>query len=197
MTPRRRRFWSCLALLALMGVCDAALASEGGARVGGNDLHDGYLATISGTCEELVIGSRVVPICDDTLLNVDFANGRVAFVFAGRVDDASILTVLSGGASKQPDAGNYELVIDRMSMAEAGRAQSPGAVVTAADGKCTMRGDPMREPAWFECRVRSAGRETIARFRSDRVPAIDPTTHGAPRDLPATFAPGTLGRDSN
>jgi hypothetical protein len=173
MDRRRWRSWAAVLVLAALG--DARAANAGAATLDLEELEDGYVATISGTCEELVIGSRVVPTCGDELLNVDFANGRVAFVFAGRVDDRIVVTILSGGSSRQPNGRTYELAIDRMTTAILGAAE--GAVVAPAEGACTMRGDPTEEPTRFECRVRSAGRETIARFRSSGDPAA---TESAP-----------------
>jgi hypothetical protein len=178
-----------LVLVALAGV-RAARADDGAGvrRDDPDDLDAGYLATIAGTCEEFVVGSRAVPRCGDTLMNVDFGNGRVAFVFAGRVDDQAVLTIFSGGSSTQPDARTYELRIDRVTTAMRGRAGGPDPVAVPAEGTCSMRGDPRHEPARFECRVRSAGRETIARFRS-RTPRTAATSGPGRRSLPPS--PGT------
>jgi hypothetical protein len=152
--------------------------------------HDGYVAAIRGTCEELVIASRVVPICNDTLLNVDFANGRVAFAIAGQVGDAMVLSVLSGGASRQSDVRHYELTVDRMSTAATGKAWVSG--VAPAEGTCTMRGDPLQEPARFECRLRSGGAETVVRFLSDPTATIETATLGTELDDLATLGPAEL-----
>jgi hypothetical protein len=173
-----------LVMVALAGTRDArAEGGAGAATDDPNDLDAGYVAAIAGTCEELVVGSRAVPTCGDTLMNVDFGNGRVAFVFAGRVGDQAVLTIFSGGRSTQPDARTYELRIDRMTIATRGRAGGPDPVAVPAEGTCSMRGDPSREPARFECRVRSAGRKTLARFRS-RAPGTAATSGPGRRSMP-------------
>src|SRR6185436_552852 len=74
-----------------------------------------YLAVITGDCDSLVVADHTMPECADKLLNVDFGNGRVAFLFSGREGENHVVTTFSGGVSKQPDARAYRLTIDRMS----------------------------------------------------------------------------------
>ena len=131
-----------------------------------------YLAVIAGACDRLVVGDREVPSCADKLVNVDFGNGRVAFMFTGRVGDTAVITTFSGGASEQPGARTYHLAIDRMSTTTVGADTAPATVVVATTGDCTMAGDPTKEETRFECRARSDGKETLARFRTTGKPAV-------------------------
>jgi hypothetical protein len=132
-----------------------------------------YLAVIHGACDQLIVSDREVPACADKLVNVDFGNGRVAFMFTGRENDTTVITTFSGGASRQPDARAYRLVIDRMSTTRVDAASgAPATVVVAAEGACTMSGDPTREETSFECRVSEAGKETLARFRTVGPPTV-------------------------
>ena len=127
-----------------------------------------YLAVIAGACDRLVVGDREVPICADKLVNVDFGNGRVAFMFTGRVGDTTVITTFSGGASEQPGARTYHLAIDRMSTTTVGADTAPATVVVATEGDCTMAGDPTREETRFECHARSDGKETLRALSDDR-----------------------------
>lgn len=179
----RRRFGSSLLLVAI-AACGVGFArSATAAASAGRDPGAGYVATITGECEELVIDSRIVPACGGSILTVDFANGRVAFVFAGTIGNGTVVAILSGASSRQPDARTYELTIDRMSTAVRGKGGAEDPIVLPAEGTCAMRGDPARERTRFECRVRRAGRETVARFLNDGSPAdverLTPESEGA------------------
>jgi hypothetical protein len=131
-----------------------------------------YLAVITGDCDSLVVANHTLPECADKLLNVDFGNGRVAFLFSGREGENHVITTFSGGASQQPDARAYRLTIDRMSTTTVGAGGLPVTVVAAADGTCVMRGDPTHESTRFECRVHHAGTDTTASFRTVGHPEV-------------------------
>ncbi len=140
-----------------------------------DDATDGrfrYLAVISGDCDSLVVADHALPECADKLLNVDFGNGRVAFLFSGREGENHVITTFSGGVSQQPDARAYRLTIDRMSTTTVGAGGLPVTVVAAADGTCVMRGDPTHESTRFECRVHHAGTDTTASFRTVGHPEV-------------------------
>jgi hypothetical protein len=140
-----------------------------------------YLAIISGDCDSLVVADHTMPECTDKLLNVDFGNGRVAFLFSGREGSNHVITTFSGGVSKQPDARAYRLAIDRMSTTTIGAGGLPVTVVAAADGVCTMQGDPTHESTRFECSVHHAGTDTTASFRTAGTPEV---YAGRPRGAP-------------
>lgn len=142
------------------------------------DLDFRYLAVINGACDRLVVNDREVPDCAAKLVNVDFGNGRVAFMFSGREDDATVVTTFSGGASRQPDARAYHLTIDRMSMTRAANGGPAATVVVETEGTCTMTGDPTHEETRFECSVTNGGAETRAEFRTSGPPSV---TAGAGR----------------
>jgi hypothetical protein len=131
-----------------------------------------YLAVITGDCDSLVVADHTLPECADKLLNVDFGNGRVAFLFSGREGENHVITTFSGGVSQQPDARAYRLTIDRMSTTTVGAGGLPVTVVAAAEGTCVMRGDPTHESTRFECRVHHAGTDTTATFRTVGHPEV-------------------------
>ncbi len=131
-----------------------------------------YLAVLSGACDALVVADHAVPQCAGKLVNVDFGNGRVAFLFTGREGDTSVVTTFSGGTSEQPESRVYRLTIDRMSTTRVDAGALPVTVIGAAEGTCTMRGDPTRESTSFECRVRHDGKDTTARFESVGAPEV-------------------------
>ncbi len=164
----RMHRWAFVALLTV-GIADGAPAAD---PIAAEDDYS-YLAVISGACEQLVVDDRSVTTCADKLVNVDFGNGRVAFMFSGRDGGTTVVTTFSGGASEQPGARDYHLTVDRMSTTTvAPGSASPATVVVAAAGTCTMRGDPTHEQARFECRVKSAGKETVGRFRTSGSPTV-------------------------
>ncbi len=164
----RTHQWAAVLLLTL-GIANRAAAGDPTAAEGDFS----YLAVIAGACEQLVVDDRSVTACADKLVNVDFGNGRVAFMFSGRDGETSVVTTFSGGASEQPRARDYHLTVDRVSTTTlAPGAAAPAMVVVAATGTCTMRGDPTREQTHFECRVKSAGKETLGRFRTSGTPTV-------------------------
>ena len=165
----------CGALLAVCAIRDAALGGDDRSVLADTVeawAGEGAIAAIPGKCDELVVGSRIIPSCDDMLLGVEFRNGRVAFMFAGRVHNTTVVTILSGARSIRPDANRYELTVDRLSAATLADDRAPDGSVTTGTGTCAVRRDAARKAARFECRVRSAGGETIVRFRSAERAAI-------------------------
>jgi hypothetical protein len=148
-----------------------------------------YLAVLSGDCRGLVVADHAVPECAGKLVNVDFGNGRVAFLFTGREGGTSVITTFSGGASRQPESRVYQLSVDRMSTTTVGAAGLPVTVVSEVDGECTMRGDPTREDSKFECRVRHAGKDSVARFDSVGTPQVY-AGDGGGDERPADLADG-------
>ncbi len=131
-----------------------------------------YLAVISGACDALVVDDHTVPECADKLLNVDFGNGRVAFLFSGREGATNVVTTFSGGVSSQPDERAYRLTIDRVSTTRLADDGRPVTVIANAEGLCTMQGDPTHESTRFECRVQHAGKDTTARFKTVGTPEV-------------------------
>lgn len=132
-----------------------------------------YLAVLSGACDGLTVADHAVPECAGKLVNVDFGNGRVAFLFTGREGDTNVVTTFSGGESKQPENRVYKLSVDRMSTTTVDpRGGMPVTVVSAVEGDCTMRGDPTREQTHFTCRVSHAGTSTSANFHSTGKPEV-------------------------
>lgn len=160
--------WAFAALLTI-GIADGAPAAD---PIPAQDDFS-YLAVIAGACEQLVADGRAVTTCTDKLVNVDFGNGRVAFMFSGLHGGMPVITTFSGAASEQPAARDYHLTVDRLSTTTmAPGSGSPTTVVVAAVGACTMRGDPTHEQTRFECRVKSAGQETVGRFRTSGYPVV-------------------------
>jgi hypothetical protein len=155
-------------------------AADGGT----NDGSFRYLAVITGDCDSLVVADHTLPECAGKLLNVDFGNGRVAFLFSGREGENHVVTTFSGGVSQQSDARAYRLAIDRMSTTTVGAGGLPVTVVAAADGTCVMHGDPTHESTRFECRVHHAGTDTTATFRTVGHPEVYAGT--PPGDAPAS-----------
>ncbi len=133
-----------------------------------------YLAVIRGDCEELVLAGRDQSAsCNDQLVNVDFGDGRVAFVFTAPAAHGTVVTTFLGRASQQSGLRDYRLEVDAISTATTDGAGEPAIVDEAAVGHCAMKGDPVRERARFECTVaRKAGRSTSARFVSAGAPAV-------------------------
>ena len=143
---------------------------------------------MTGNCDRLVVADREVPVCADKLVNVDFGNGRVAFMFTATDHEGhTVITTFSGGQSEQPDMRAYRLAVDRVSTTTVGPDRVPATVVASADGMCTMRGDPTHEPASFECRVSDDGHDTAARFRSVGAPAVYAGTRSGGPDALTTL----------
>jgi hypothetical protein len=173
--------WAVLVLS--LGVFGSARADE----LGTVDEYR-YLAVMSGNCDRFVVADQEVPVCADKLVNVDFGNGRVAFMFTATDQGRTVITTFSGGQSEQPDMRAYRLAVDRVSTTTVGQNQPPATVVAAAAGVCTMRGDPTHEPASFECRVSDDGHDTAARFRSVGAPAVYSGTRSGGPDALTTLA---------
>lgn len=173
-----------------VGAALVLLAAVGPARADELGTVDGYryLAVMSGACDRLVVADHEVPICADKLVNVDFGNGRVAFMFTATENGRTVITTFSGGESDQPDARAYRLAVDRVSTTTVGAGNTAATVIAEADGVCTMRGDPTHEPARFECRVSSDGKDTAARFRSVGAPAVYAGTRSGGPDSLTTLA---------
>ncbi len=131
-----------------------------------------YLAVMKGACDGMVVSDRRVPTCTGKLVNVDFGNGRVAFLFTGETTEGTVITAFSGGFSKQHDRRAYHLNVDRMSTTTVGADQLAATVVVQTEGTCTMEGDPTREETRFDCHVDNGGQETSARFRSAGTPEV-------------------------
>jgi len=131
-----------------------------------------YLAVLRGACDRLVVSDRAVPACTGKLVNVDFGNGRVAFMFTGETDEGTVITTFSGGISAQPGRRAYLLTVDRMSMTTVGADRLAATVVVETAGTCTMEGDPTHEETRFACRVDNGGKETSARFRTAGTPEV-------------------------
>ena len=148
-----------------------------------------YLAVMTGSCDRFVVADREVPVCSDKLVNVDFGNGRVAFMFTATDEVGhTVITTFSGGESEQPDMRAYRLAVDRVSTTTVGTDRVPTTVVASAAGVCTMRGDPTHEPASFDCRVSDDGHDTAARFRSVGAPAVYAGTRSGGPDALTTLA---------
>ena len=121
-------------------------------------------------------------------MNVDFGNGRVAFMFTAAENGRTVITTFSGGESQQPDARAYRLAIDRVSTTTVGNDNAAATIVAAVEGVCTMRGDPTHESARFDCRVSNGGKDTTARFRSVGAPAVYAGTRSGGPDVLTTLA---------
>src|SRR5436190_4124488 len=111
------------ALVVLLGAVGAARADE----LGTVDEYR-YLAVMSGSCDRFVVADREMPVCADKLVNVDFGNGRVAFMFTATEDGRTVITTFSGGESQQPDVRAYRLVVDRVSTTTVGADRMPATV---------------------------------------------------------------------
>ena len=146
-----------------------------------------YLAVLSGACDGLTVADHAVPECASKLVNVDFGNGRVAFLFTGREGDKNVVTTFSGGKSKQTERRGYRLAVDRVSTTTVDANGLPVTVVSSVDGDCTMKGDPTREHTRFTCRVTHAGKDTTASFESTGKPEVYAGTAGddVPEGRPA------------
>lgn len=158
-------------------------ADPAAAEVAAEDASFRYLAVLSGACDGLTVADHAVPECAGKLVNVDFGNGRVAFLFTGREGSRNVVTTFSGGASTQPERRVYRLAVDRMSTTTVDAEGLPVTVVSTVEGDCTMRGDPMHEATRFDCKVRHAGKDTTASFESSGTPEV--YAGGAGPDAPA------------
>jgi hypothetical protein len=132
-----------------------------------------YLAVMHGDCEQLILAGRdQTARCNDELVNVDFGDGRVAFVFTSPSERGTTVTTFLGRSSQQKGLRDYRLEVDALSTATTNGGGEPTIVDEVAVGHCKMTGDPVHERARFECTVeRSAGR-TTARFVSSGTPSV-------------------------
>jgi len=149
-----------------------------------------YVAVIAGECERLVLsGDDHSNQCSDKLVNVDFGDGRVAFVFTTPSEHGAVVTSFLGHASTQPDLRRYRLDVDEITTTTTDATGRPDSVVERAAGHCAMTGDPTREPARFECTAdRPAGR-TAATFVSTAAPTVYAGTRGDADVVAAEPAP--------
>jgi len=149
-----------------------------------------YVAVMRGDCEELVLAGRdQSATCNDELVNVDFGDGRVAFVFTSPAAHGTVVTTFLGRASHQNGLRDYRLEVDAISTATTDGTGEPAIVDEVAVGHCAMKGDPVRERAHFACTVdRKAGRSTSARFVSAGAPSVYAGTRGdAGRDTETAY----------
>jgi hypothetical protein len=137
-----------------------------------------YLAVMRGDCEQLILGGEAAR-CNDQLVNVDFGDGRVAFVFTSPSARGTTVTTFLGRASRQKDLRDYRLEVDALSTATTNGAGEPSIVDEAAVGHCKMTGDPVREAARFECSVERDGGKTTAKFVSAGTPEVYAGSRGA------------------
>lgn len=132
-----------------------------------------YFAVIGGACERLVVAGRDQTAgCRDELVNVDFGDGRVAFVFSSPSAEGSVVTTFLGHASAQPDLRTYRLEVDEISTVTRDGNGAPINVAEPVSGHCAMTGDPTREPARFECTVKREDGQTSAAFVSAGAPTV-------------------------
>lgn len=140
---------------------------------GARDVAYRYLAVISGDCEQLVVSNdELTSGCLDKLVNVDFGDGRVMFVFTRPGDDGMVMTAFSGHASQQADLRSYRLRVDEVRTTTTDAAGRPATIAMAVEGGCAMTGDPLTERALFTCSVESGAHRTLAVFRSADAPAV-------------------------
>lgn len=145
-----------------------------------------YLAVLRGDCEQLILAGRDQSArCSDELVNVDFGDGRVAFMFTAPAAHGTVVTTFLGRASRQKDLRDYRLEIDALSTATTDATGRAAIVDEAAVGHCAMTGDPVRGRAQFECTVERTSGRTTARFLSAGAPTVYAGTRGGGGD-PAT-----------
>lgn len=177
-TPRHARH-TWLGALGALGIGAAEAATSDGPPYR-------YLAVIAGDCEQLVLAGRDRTAgCADKLVNIDFGNGRVAFVFTSPSERGAIVTTFLGRSSVQKDLRSYRLDIDEISTTTTDAEGQPESAVEAAAGQCAMVGDPTRERARFECTADRGSIRTVATFLSAGTPTV---YAGARSDAPATVA---------
>ena len=140
-----------------------------------------YVAVIAGECQRLVLaGADHSSECSDKLVNVDFGDGRVAFVFSTPSDHGTVITSFLGRSSTQQNLRTYRLDVDEITTTTTDTAGRPDNVVERAAGQCAMTGDPTREPARFECSVERSAGKTSATFVSAGTPTVYAGTRGEP-----------------
>jgi hypothetical protein len=148
-----------------------------------------YLAVVAGDCEQLVLAGRDRTAgCGDKLVNIDFGNGRVGFVFMSPSERGAVVTAFLGRSSVQPDLRTYRLDVDEISTTTTGAANQPENVVDPAEGHCAMIGDPTRERARFECTVERGSVRTAATFLSAGTPTVYAGDRSEEGGAPAALA---------
>lgn len=151
-----------------------------------------YVAIIPGDCERLILAGRDRTVgCRDKLVNVDFGDGRVAFVFTSPSESGLVVTTFLGRASVQNDLRSYRLEVDEISTTTIDAAGNPANVVVSAAGHCVMSGDPTQERARFECTAERPSGATAATFLSAGEPTVYAGACGAEGD-PETVAADPL-----
>lgn len=139
----------------------------------GEDTSYRYVAIIPGRCERLeVAGRELTDDCSSKLVNIDFGNGRVAFVFLTSGPNGAVTTSFSGQASAQPSLGSYRLELDEIVTMRSAGDGPPAVAAAPTRGTCVMQGDPLREPATFTCTGTGARPQAQATFRSEGAPAV-------------------------
>lgn len=132
-----------------------------------------YVAIIPGRCERLeVAGRELTDDCRGTLVNIDFGNGRVAFVFVTADPAGTVTTSFSGLASEQPSLGSYRLELDEIVTMRSTRGAAPAVAAVPTQGTCVMRGNPLRESAVFTCAGTGATPPARGAFRSVGTPTV-------------------------
>ena len=147
-----------------------------------------YVAVMVGECERLILAGRDQTAgCSDKLVNVDFGDGRVAFVFTSPSESGPVMTTFLGRASVQKDLRSYRLEVDEISTTTIDAAGNPANLVESAAGHCMMIGDPTQERARFECTADRPSGATAATFLSAGEPTVYARARGDEGD-PETVA---------
>ncbi|TXN22633.1 hypothetical protein [Methylobacterium sp. WL9] len=122
------------------------------------------LATVSGTCERLVIGGRdVTGQCKGTLLNTSYATGRVGFYFV--TGDGAALTFTGMGSSQiKPDPDTAVQPVDGVIFGFKGQFDR-----TRAVGTCRFT-NPYARPGSVSCKADTQGGTFAAEFITDGNP---------------------------
>jgi hypothetical protein len=132
-----------------------------------------YVAVMVGDCERLILAGRDQTAgCNGKLVNVDFGDGRVAFVFTSPSASGPIVTTFLGRASIQKDLRSYRLEVDEIATTTIDAGGHPANIVESAAGYCTMIGDPTLERARFACAVERPSGATAATFLSAGEPTV-------------------------
>lgn len=144
-----------------LGVFSVLLGTAAAAPRGG-DLPT--LATVSGTCERLLIGDRdVTAACKGVLLNTSYATGRVGFYFV--TSDGAALTFTGLGSSQiKPDPDTAVQPVDGVIFGFKGQFDRSKAV-----GTCRFT-NPYARPGTVSCRADTQNGAFAAEFVTDGKP---------------------------